>query len=262
MQAGFTAIEALIGIFAFAVLSLGTISLAVVGMRMVVDSERRVVALALVNERIEFIRSQPYELIDYTPIGSVRQVETDVQRNKQLYDLETQLTPTTDGLQKKIEVKASWLVPAGGRRDVQVVTLVSKSSPGSSEQVACTLTGTGFTATKKYGEASFVDDAFIQCKSNCAQSGQALWECCAWWVEETAYGFTPSSDVDLDCKCEQPPALSGYHATVDVGGYTDFSKKCWDGTLCGTDSAGLPITGRPMCDAGCLQGEGQCVCQC
>lgn len=261
MEAGFTAIEALIGIFAFAVLSLGTISLAVVGTRMVIDSERRVVALALVNERIEFIRSQPYEHIDYPPAGALVQVEK-YERNKQPYDLETKVTPTPDGLQKQIEVTASWLVPAGGRRDVQVVTLATKSSPGRSEQVACTLTGIGFTDTKKYGEPLFVDDAFTQCRSNCAQSGQPIWECCAWWVKETAHGFTPSSDVDIDCKCEQPPALSGFHTTVDVGGYTEFSKKCWDGTICGLDSAGQRITGIPMCNAGCLQGAGECVCQC
>jgi hypothetical protein len=139
-KSGFTSLEVIMGIFTFSILAIGIISLAIAGTRLSIDSERRVVALALVNERIEFIRSLPFVQIAYSPAGALREKEVDVVRNQQKYDLETVITvmdPAPDkSLLKKVQVTASWLVPAGGRRDVQVVTLVADtaaSGPAPSE---------------------------------------------------------------------------------------------------------------------------------
>lgn len=260
MEAGFTAIEALIGIFAFAVLSLGTISLAVVGMRMVIDSERRVVALALVNERIEFIRSQPYEQIDYPPApGALEQVKKYV-RNKQPYDLETQVTPTPDGLQKQIEVTASWLAPAGGRRDVQVVTLVSKESPQNSEQKDCIPENSSGSVAYKFKTDNFLDNAFTQAVNDCSQPALNLpvWQCCAWSVQYNVDATL--TDVTGTYSCAKPPSLPKPptdHPAPGSDNYTKLARECSDGTRCGPGKQGFLY-----CDANCLKEPGNCVCVC
>ncbi len=259
---GFTSLEAIIGIFTFAILSIGVISLAVVGTRLALDSERRVVALALVNERIEFIRSLPYEQVALAPAGAIVQQE-DVTRNQQTYGLETliEVIDPPAGLKKKIQVTANWLVPAGGTRDVQVVTYVAASSPGSSEQIACT--PPNFTEVIKsvaaYSEARFVDDAFVNCKAACDQTSLPPWQCCGWQVAYRVRNLQDAnSPVDIECTCTPPAPLEG-EATdhPSLGQYTDFAKACLDGRTCGTG-----VVGTPRCNASCLQGPGDCICEC
>ncbi len=259
---GFTSLEALIGIFTFSILSVGIISLAVVGTRLALDTERRVVALALVNERIEFIRSLPYEQVALAPGGAILSQE-EVSRNQQTYELitEIEIMDPPVGLKKKIQVTAAWFVPAGGTRDVQVITLLAATSPGASEQLACS--PPNFTevvkSTAVYSDDNFVDDAFVNCKATCDQTGLPPWQCCGWQV---AYNVRtigdPQSAVDIECTCTPPNPLSGTATTHPaLGEYTDFAKACLDGTTCGAG-----VVGTPKCDAACLQGPGDCVCEC
>lgn len=262
---GFTSIEVIIGIFTFAILAGGIISLATVATRLAIDSERRVVALALVNERLEVIRSLPYEQIDFAPTGALKQEEKDVARNQQTYQVETLLTPLDPaGLHKKVQVTARWLVPAGGTRDVQVVTYVAATpggSTGPAGQIACnppTFTGV-VSSTANYSSATFVDDAFVNCKSTCDQGGLPPWQCCGWKVAYTVRDLSdPNSIVDIECECTPPNPLSGTATDHPaLGEYTDFAKACLNGTTCGSGKIGTP-----KCDAACLEGPGDCLCQC
>lgn len=259
---GFTTLEALIGIFTFSILSIGIISLAVVGTRLALDSERRVVALALVNERVEFIRSLPYEQIALAPDGAIVQQET-VTRNQQSYVLETSIASmdAPENLKKKIQITVSWLVPAGGTRDVQIVTYAAASAPGVAEQVACnppTFTGE-IRSRATYDMPRFVDDAFANCKATCDQTSLPAWQCCGWSVAYRVENLSDAkSPVAISCSCTAPEALTSpatHHPAP--GGYTTFAKACLDGAMCANGAVGTP-----RCNAGCLTGPGDCFCEC
>jgi hypothetical protein len=264
---GFTSVELIIGIFTFAILSGGIISLATVATRLALDSERRVVALALVNERLEVIRALPYEQIDYPLAGALIQEEKAVSRNQQTYQLETLVVVDPDGLQKKIQVTASWLVPAGGTRDVQVVTYVSATPGGSGPvgQVAC-IPGNTPSGPFQYDYSdNFLDNAFTQCVANCRDASKSLppWQCCGWSVKYTI--DNERTKVKAECSCTVPVSLPGSATDHPAPGgeeYTQLARACSDGTRCGTDSFGQPKPGQVYCEANCLKERGDCLCQC
>jgi len=60
MQQGQTLIGVIIAVGTITLLVVGLTSLAIVTTRLLTDSERHTVALGIVNERIEFIKSLPY----------------------------------------------------------------------------------------------------------------------------------------------------------------------------------------------------------
>lgn len=266
MSRGLTSLEALIGIFTFSILSVGIISLAVIGTRLAIDSERRVVALALVNERLEFIRSLSYEHVALAPGGALVQQER-VTRNQQPYELTTlvEIVDPPAGLKKKVQVTAEWLVPAGGTRDVQVVTLVAATvSAAGAEQITCVPGNTPSGALHYAYSDNFLDSSFAQCLADCHQAAKKLpsWQCCDWSVKyDVQLGLT---GVDAQCECRPLgalPRIATDHPSPGSDQYTKLARECADGTRCGT-RAGRAVGGTLYCDANCLKEPGDCVCVC
>ena len=111
----------------------------------------------------------------------------------------------------------------------------------------------------KYTSAinNFAGDAYNECQSYCmGASILPAGNCCAW---SSSFSWQGNKDwyVWSSCQCEDtylPPDLTP--ESVNVGGYTTFAKECLEGTKCGGQM------GEPICDAGCLDGPGDCVCVC
>lgn len=163
---GFTLVEILVAVFLFGILALAVIGLATLGTRLSIESERETVAQAIVNEKIEFIRSLKYDDVGYTdatgsePDGVVVRSET-AMRNQQQYALTTTITLKDDGDNqslpsqadlieanadyKEVVVKAVWQTSSGNDRDVSVTTIVSPGgnldicTPGTATCVGGTL---------------------------------------------------------------------------------------------------------------------------
>jgi len=125
-------------------LTVGILSMSMLTTRLLVGGERAVVALAIVNERKEFIESLPYGDVGYVspgagePQGVIDGNIEALTRNNQTYQLNTSiqyvddpLTTETDDY-KKVELRVEWTTAAGAGRDVQVVTyLAEKGEPRS-----------------------------------------------------------------------------------------------------------------------------------
>ncbi len=97
-QAGFGIIEVLITAFIIAVVVTGMFGLFVLAMRSAQESERRVVAVALANERSEMIRNLPYNdvgTVGGVPVGSIAQQET-ITRNNLNYTVKTDIRYVDD----------------------------------------------------------------------------------------------------------------------------------------------------------------------
>lgn len=145
LSAGLSIVEVLIGIFLVGVTSVAIIGLATIGTRLSIESERQTVAQAIVNDRIEFIRSLPYESVGYTdatgdePDGVVVRSEA-ITRNQQQYDvtITIELIDNVDngslpsgGLTepnsdyKLVTVDATWTSAGGAQRNVAVTTYVA-----------------------------------------------------------------------------------------------------------------------------------------
>lgn len=92
-QKGFTLIELLIATFIIGTVVTGLFGLFVLNLRLAHEGERRVVAIALANERAELIRNLPYQAVGTVggvPAGSLPQQATIV-RNGIAYDIRTDI---------------------------------------------------------------------------------------------------------------------------------------------------------------------------
>lgn len=145
-QAGFTLLEILIATFLLGIATIGITGLAALGTRFSVESERQNVAQAVVNDRIEYIRSLPFDDVGYTdatgqePDGVLTRSE-DIQRNQQTYHT-TITVELIDNSQngnlpaggliepnadyKLVTVEAVWDSASGNQRSVAVTTYVSR----------------------------------------------------------------------------------------------------------------------------------------
>lgn len=95
---GFTMIELLIATFIVGTVIVGVFGLFVLGIRSGQEGERRVVGLALANERAEMIRNLPYQTVgtqNGIPAGSIAQEETIV-RNSNTYTVKTDIRYVDD----------------------------------------------------------------------------------------------------------------------------------------------------------------------
>jgi len=108
-----------------------------------------------------------------------------------------------------------------------------------------------------HATVGFADTAFNDCQSHCATDPDIpVGECCAWSASFLWEG-NPNYYVWSSCLCEDtylPPDLAP--EVVSVGQYTDYAKQCLEGSKCSGQK------GEVICEAGCLDAPGQCVCVC
>jgi hypothetical protein len=90
-----------------------------------------VVALSIINERKELVKSLTYDDVAINPVGPIPSVVEDVVRNNQTYTLTFNIEIINDPLTvaiedyKKVEIIVEWLTPSGGSRDSSVVTYIT-----------------------------------------------------------------------------------------------------------------------------------------
>lgn len=97
-EQGFTLIEVLITTFVIGVVVTGMFGLLIATLRSVQVGERRIVAVALANERMEMVRNLPYVNVgtqDGVPAGAIAQDET-IERNGQDYRVKTEIRYVDD----------------------------------------------------------------------------------------------------------------------------------------------------------------------
>lgn len=139
---GFTIIEVLITAFIIGTVVTGIFGLFVLNISTNREGERRVVALALANERAEMIRNLPYDSVGTeggVPSGAIKQQE-DIVRDGLTYTVKTDIryvddpfdklitdsppdTLNTDYKQARIEV--SWTAAGGATRTTRLLLQVS-----------------------------------------------------------------------------------------------------------------------------------------
>ncbi len=141
-QEGFTILEILITTFIIGTVVTGIFGLFVLNIAMNREGERRVVALALANERAEMIRNLPYNSVGTdggVPSGAIKQQENIV-RDGLSYAVKTDIryvddpfdklitgsppdTLNTDYKQARVEV--SWLAAGGALRTTRLLLQIS-----------------------------------------------------------------------------------------------------------------------------------------
>ncbi len=95
---GLTLIEVLLATVIIGIIAVGASNLFLLSMRSSQEAERRVVAIALANERMEMIRNLPYEnvgTIGGIPSGAIAQAET-ITRNSINYEVKTEVRYVDD----------------------------------------------------------------------------------------------------------------------------------------------------------------------
>ena len=138
-------IEVLVAVFVIALLTVGIMGVAVLSQRMLVNSERSVMALGIINERKELIQSLVYDDVVIDPAGPISSVAEAVVRNDQTYTLTTNIELIDDPLTaaaddyKKVEIVVEWTAPSGAVRDSSVVTYIM----GHDSPEVCTSCETG-----------------------------------------------------------------------------------------------------------------------
>ncbi|MFH1354367.1 MAG: Calx-beta domain-containing protein [bacterium] len=143
-EEGQSVIEVLVSVFVIALIAVGILGLSVLTTRLLVEAERQVAALAIVNEYKEFIESLPYNDVGFVspgagePAGVIAGYVETVVRNNQTYQLTMAIQYVDDPLTaetndyKKVELLVEWPAASGAVRDTQVVTYISeKGEPKS-----------------------------------------------------------------------------------------------------------------------------------
>lgn len=139
---GFTILEVLITIFIIGTVVTGVFGLFVLNIRTNREGERRVVALALANERAEMIRNLPYDDVGTEggiPPGAIKQQET-VVRDGLTYTVKTDIRYVDDPFDKLItgsppdtlntdykqaRVEASWVAAGGSTRTTYLLLQIT-----------------------------------------------------------------------------------------------------------------------------------------
>lgn len=109
--------------------------------------------------------------------------------------------------------------------------------------------------------SNFADSAFENCKTYCTQDANlAIGECCPYSVSFSGMQYSTSAALPYvysSCECKEAYFPAGLvPESVNLNGYTDFVQRCLDGTTCQGQK------GNPICDPGCLDSSGECVCEC
>lgn len=140
-QPGQTLVGALIATVTISLLLVGVTGLAVATTRLLADGERQTVALGIVNERLEFIRSLPYGDVGFAspsggePAGVLALADETVTYNAQEYRRLTTIAYVDDPLTagetndfKKITVRAEWTSPGGAVRATQAIAYAAEAT--------------------------------------------------------------------------------------------------------------------------------------
>lgn len=141
---GFTIIEILISVFIIGTVVTGIFGLFVLNIRTNEEAERRVVAVALSNERAEMVRNLPYANVGTQggiPAGSILQTENIV-RNNITYTIRTDIRYVDDPFDglvtsnpsdtlnidyKQVRIEVSWSSPTS---PLPIVMILQISPPG------------------------------------------------------------------------------------------------------------------------------------
>ncbi len=153
-DSGFTIIEVLIATFIIGVVVVGLFGLFILSLRTVQDNERRIVAIALANEKMELVRNLPYVdvgTLGGVPSGSLLQEEV-IARNNLSYTVTTDIRYVDDphdGLAggdpndllntdyKQVRVEVSWNSPTAVRPILLITFVVPQGIEGG--EIAGTL---------------------------------------------------------------------------------------------------------------------------
>ncbi|HBE90740.1 MAG: hypothetical protein A3G57_00665 [Candidatus Andersenbacteria bacterium RIFCSPLOWO2_12_FULL_45_8] len=165
------------------------------------------------------------------------------------------LTTPVIRLSSVLRVRLHLVIDEDINTDPALVEVVTDVVPrGVEDPGACVINRVDFY--RYHMTESFADAAFISCQSHCL--GIAVLppgECCPWstaFYLDSATGWVWST-----CQCADtylPPDI--IPENVNLNQYTSSVRGCLDGTRC----AGLK--GEAVCEAGCLDTPGECVCVC
>ncbi len=89
-------IEVLVAAFVIVFITIGIMSVAVLSQRMLFNSERHVLALSIINERKELVKSLSYDDVVVDPNGLIPSVSETIIRNNQTYTLITNIEVIND----------------------------------------------------------------------------------------------------------------------------------------------------------------------
>lgn len=148
-KSGFALTEVLVALFVLGVSTVAVTGLAVLSTRTSFNAERQTVALAIANEKVEHVRSLPYEDVGYkdatgNEADGILDRRHDVQRNQQKYTVDTRIELVDDPANgilpeislneetadyKRVTIKVGWdAIGGSNNQNVSVVSLVSKES--------------------------------------------------------------------------------------------------------------------------------------
>jgi hypothetical protein len=169
------------------------------------------------------------------------------------------LTTPVGGLSSVLRVRLDLHIEEAELADpgeVEVVTDVvprGVKDPGACIQTDVKVTRYNYTSLS-YG---FADAAFTECKAYCLGSAVlGTGQCCPWSTSFSWQG-NPNWYVWAACQCADtylPPDI--VPESINVNEYTAYVKECLEGTKCAGQK------GEAICEAGCLDSPGQCVCLC
>jgi type II secretory pathway pseudopilin PulG len=215
-EEGVTLIELLIAIFIIGTVVTGMFGLFMLNVRTNYEAERRVIAVALANERAEMIRNLPYAAVGTQggiPAGAIQQAETiirhgltftvktDIRYVDDPYDgLITSQPPDTLNIDyKQARIEVSWTAPTAAK---PLVLLLHIAPPGiEGGEAAGTLL---FTALNAGGQG--IEQVTVRLQNSTT---------------------TPPVDVTTQTNAQGqvflpglPPANGSYGLTVNKSGYT------------------------------------------
>lgn len=145
-SAGFTIIELLIATFIIGTVVTGLFGLFLLDLRGAQESERRVAAIALANERMEMVRNLPYLSVGTVggwPAGAIPPAET-VTRNSQAYSVQTDIRFVDDAFDGSTAGST-----AGHER-----VIICHKPPGSAGQRTMEISGSALDAHLAHGDST------------------------------------------------------------------------------------------------------------
>ncbi len=234
-QQGQSLIEVLVAIVIVVFLVVAITGLAMLSTRILIESERQTVALGIVTENIEKVRSSRYEDIESLDIIGTQTVDI----NGQTYEVTTEQGPPTSGFASgpltQVTSTARWTAPGGAERTSTASTYIAEQSWPS----PCGACGAGTSCDSTTGLC--ISDA----------------------PPEDAWSYFSSVCVpgllcpDDGSYCNVNRKCPGY----DPGEIQDFNNQCRSGEICSNGGICSTIGECPTqaCDGGGCGAGGVCM---